>query len=84
MYKVTLFSHKNNKLIAIGSNMDGTKDSNTKGSKPEGKRQIPYDIIYLWNLKYGTNDLIYKTEADHGQGEQTCGSQWGRRGREVG
>jgi len=27
------------------------------------------------NLKYGTDDPIYKTETDHGQGEQTCGYQ---------
>ena len=37
-----------------------------EGSKMEGKRerQIPYDIIYMWSLKYGTNEPIYKTEAD--------------------
>ena len=29
----------------------------------------------MWNLKYGTNDPIYKTVTDHGQGEQTYGSQ---------
>ena len=22
------------------------------------ERQIPYDIIYVWNLKYGTNEPI--------------------------
>ena len=26
------------------------------------KRQIPYDITFMWNLKYGTNEQIYKTE----------------------
>ena len=61
--------------------MDGTIDSHTKFSKPERKRQIPYYISYLWNLKYGTEDPIYKTEIDHAQGEQTRGSQWGE-GRE--
>ena len=25
----------------------------------ERKRQIPYDITYMWNLKYDTNGLIY-------------------------
>ena len=25
------------------------------------KRQTPYDITYIWNLKYDTNELIYKT-----------------------
>ena len=27
------------------------------------KRQIPYDITYMLNLKYDTNELIYETEA---------------------
>ena len=31
----------------------------------------------MWNLKYGTNDPIYKTETDHSQGKLTCGSQGG-------
>ena len=33
----------------------------------------------MWDLKYGTDYPIYKTETDHGQGEQTCGS-WGEGG----
>ena len=45
--------------------------------KTERKRQIPHDITYLWYLKYGTDDPIYKTETDHSQGEQTCGSHGG-------
>ena len=28
------------------------------------QRQIPYGITYMWNLKYDTNELIYKIEAD--------------------
>ena len=31
-------------------------------SKSERERQIPYDITYMWNLKYNTNEHIYKTE----------------------
>ena len=31
--------------------------------KSEGERQI-YDTTYMWNLKYDTNKLIYKTETD--------------------
>ena len=27
-------------------------------------RQISYDIAYMWNLKYDTTELIYKTETD--------------------
>ena len=33
-------------------------------SKSERERQIPYDITYTWNLKYDTNELIYKTETN--------------------
>ena len=42
--------------------MNGHRGSHTKWSKSEKERQIPSDIIYMWNLKYGTNELIYKTE----------------------
>ena len=28
------------------------------------QRQIPYDITYMWNLKYDTSELMYKTEID--------------------
>ena len=32
--------------------------------KSERVRQIPYDITYMWNLKYGTNEPIYEKETD--------------------
>ena len=28
------------------------------------QRQILYDVTYMWNLKYGTSELIYKTETE--------------------
>ena len=28
------------------------------------EKYIPYDITYMWNLKYGTNEPTYKTEID--------------------
>ena len=46
------------KTNAICSNMDGTRDSHTKRSKSERKRQIPKNITYLSYLKYETDDLI--------------------------
>ena len=33
-------------------------------SKPDRERQIAYDITYMWNLKYDTNEPIYETERD--------------------
>ena len=41
--------------------MDASRDSHTKS---EREKQIPYDITYTWNLKYGTNDPTYRTERD--------------------
>ena len=32
--------------------------------KSDRERQIPYDITYMWTLKKGTSELIYKTEAE--------------------
>jgi len=28
------------------------------------RSQRSYDITYMWNLKYGTNELIYETETN--------------------
>ena len=49
---------------AICSNMDATRDYHIKWNKSESERQIPYAITYMWNLKYGTDEPIYKTEID--------------------
>ena len=38
------------------------KNCHIKWSKSDRKRQISYDIVYMWNLKQGTNELIYKIE----------------------
>ena len=47
------------------------------------KDKLPYDITYMWNLKYDINEFIYETETDSHR-EQTCGCQGGRVGeREV-
>ena len=64
IYKGILFSLKKERNNAICSNMDATRDYRTKWSKSETERQIPYDITYMWNLKYGTSEHIYKTETD--------------------
>jgi len=34
-------------------------------------RQISYSTAYMWNIKYGTNEPIYKTETDSQIREQT-------------
>ena len=32
--------------------------------KSERVRQIPYDITYIWNLIYDTNEPIYRKETN--------------------
>ena len=42
--------------------MDRHRDYHTKVSKSEIKRQTSYDITYMWNVNYVTNELIDETE----------------------
>ena len=37
--------------------MDGPRHDDNKSVR---ERQIPYNITYTWNLKYGTNEPIYR------------------------
>ena len=53
-----------NEIMPFASNMDANRDYHTKWSKSERERQIPYDITYMWTLKYDTNEPIYKREID--------------------
>ena len=64
IYNGILTSHKKEQNNAICSNMDATRDYHTNQGKPERKRQIPYDITYMWNLKYDTHEPIYETDTD--------------------
>ena len=63
IYNGILLSHKKERNNTICSNMNATGDYPTKWSKSERERQI-YDITYMWNLKYDTNEPIYETETD--------------------
>ena len=58
IYNGILFIHKKEWNNAICS------DYHTKGSKSERETQISYDTAYVWNLKYDTNEHIYKIETD--------------------
>ena len=42
--------------------MDASRDDHTKESNSERERQILYNIIYMRNLNYDTNEHIYRTE----------------------
>ena len=41
--------------------MDWSRDDHTKYVR---QRQISYDITCMWDLKYDTNECVYKTETD--------------------
>ena len=62
IYNGILLSHKKERNDATCNNTDVTRDYYTKWSQSGRERQIPYDITYMWNLKYGTNQPIHKTE----------------------
>ena len=61
IYNGILLSNKKEWNNAICS-MDATRNYHTMWSKTE--RQISFDITFMWNLKYGINKSIYKTETD--------------------
>ena len=56
-------SHRKEWNNVVCSNIDEPRDYHTKWSKIR-QRQISYYITYEWNLKYGTNELSYKTEIE--------------------
>ena len=62
IYNGILLSHIKEQMNAICSNMD--LEINTKLSRSERERQIPYDITYTWHLKYDLNEPIYEIETD--------------------
>ena len=62
IYSGILFSYNKECNEVICSNMDATKDYDTKWDKSERERQIPCGITYMWDLKYGTDEPFYKTE----------------------
>ena len=55
---------KRNKIMPYAATKMQLKVIILSGVKSERERQIPYDITYMWNLKYGINEPIYKTETD--------------------
>ena len=60
LYNGTLLNHKKERNNAICSNMDGSRDYNTKWSKSYREKQIQYDLNYIRNLNTYTNELITK------------------------
>ena len=60
-----LLSHKKQEIMPFAAtSMNLDRDYYIKQSKSERERQISYDIIYMWNIKYDTNEHIYESETD--------------------
>ena len=45
-------------------NMDGPRDHYTKWSQSNKETQIPYDITFMCNLKFNTNEHVYDAETN--------------------
>ena len=56
LYNRILLTYKKEWSNVIGRNMDRPGDYNTKWYTR--KRQILYDITYMWNLENDTDELI--------------------------
>ena len=50
-----LHSRKKGGAPTLGDSMDETGEHYAKRNKAGGKRQIPYDLTYKWNLINKTN-----------------------------
>ena len=80
-----LLSHQKERNNAICSNIGGSRDFHTKPSKSERERQIlPYDITYMWNLKYSTNQHIYETKTDSPKTDLSLPRGWGQKREGLG
>ena len=74
-----LLSHKKNKTMPfLATWME--LDTLILSEVSQKEKDIPYDITYIWNLTYDTNEASYRKE-NHGLGEHTCSLPRGR-GRE--
>ena len=86
MYNRILLSHKLKHCLAICNNIDGHTSYDAKWSKSDKEKQIPYDLIHMWNLKIlvlikkenKTNKQNETKNEEMERTEQISGSQWGR------
>ena len=64
--------------------MDGQRDSQTKSSKSYRERQIPYNIIQVWNFFLNDTNKTYLQNRnrfiDIGKKKKTYGYQSGKGG----
>ena len=83
IYRVEYYSAIKTNKNAICSNTDGPRDYHTEWGKSDTKKQISYDINYMWNLKKRVqmnwltkqkeSHRCTDTENKHGYGEMGKG-----------
>ena len=59
---------KKNKIMPFAATWTEVETRILSEVKSERERQIPYDITYIWNLIYGTNEPFHRKE-NHGLGK---------------
>ena len=59
--RILLSDKKRNKMISFAAPWMGLEIIILSEVR---QRQIPYDITYMWNIKYGTRESICETETD--------------------
>ena len=86
----TLLSHEEEWNPPICNNMDGPRGYYAKWNKSDRERQILYDFIYMWNVKYNSNEQTYPNrnrviDTENNQvvarGDGGWGEERNRRGR---
>ena len=60
IFNIILLSHKKTCNNSVCTNMEGPRDCQTEYNKSEDKDR--YHISHIWDLKNGTNELIYNTK----------------------
>ena len=74
----TLLSHKKNEIIPFAATWMDLEIIKLNEVSQKEERYIPSDITYMWNLKYDTNERIFKTEIDHRHRKQAYSYQGGK------
>ena len=64
VYNGILFSHEKEGNPVIYNNINVPWGHYAQWDKSNRERQISYDITYMWNLKYDTNEPIYETATE--------------------
>ena len=59
-----LLSHQKERNIGICSNMDGPRNYHAKWSQSDNGTPTSNAITFMWNLKKGHNELLFRTDTD--------------------